>query len=496
MPILLWNRFRPDVGGPNTGFSPVADSVIPQSAGVGQYGNQLIGYGPFPSLAVPMTATPLSDAPRGSISLTLDDGTYEVFFATASTIEQLGSSFTFSSIDTGRSVTSGDDVSFAHFGSFLLNTDTTDGFKAYNVQTPAGNNAVVTAPSSPRSMFICNNVVFLLDVNGNNKEWANSAIGDHTEWVLDGANGGVFADGEALVCGVDLKNGNGLIFQQRAMRLIQFGNAATPALFSIVKAADGRGSVGERSVVSFDGMVFFLDTDGFYKFDLSSGNTPIGAEKVNRWFFSQIDTSKLATVQASVDPTRKIVCWAFFSIGNSSTTVRDRLLGYDWQLDEWFTATVNTSAITRIATPGYVLDNMDGFGTLDSMIQIPLDDRFWQGGAPVFAGLDGSFNFGTFSGPSLAATLQSTTANNPFSALENEITPISDNANSKIAVGVQDKLSDPITWKTAQSRTRAGRVKLRGHGLNITFQETHAAGDNWTYSNGVDYPEQEQGGKV
>lgn len=496
MTLQLWGKWRPDVVGPNMPFCAVADGVIPQQAGLSPYGAPLVGYGPFPSLVVPGTATPLSAAPRGNISLTLNDGTYDVFFATATTIEQLSSTFTFSSIETGRSVTSGDDVSFAHFGSFLLNTDTTDGLKAYNVQTPAGNNAVSGAPSSPRTLFICNNVVFLLDINGNNKAWANSAIGDHTEYVLRGANSGVFSDGEALICGVDLKNGSGLIFQQHAMRLIQFGSGATPALFSIVKAADGRGSVGERSVVSFDGMVFFLDTDGFYKFDLSSGNTPIGAEKVNRWFFSQVDSSKLATVQASIDPTRKIVSWAFFSLGNSSTTVRDRILNYDWQLDEWSTATVNTSSVTRIATPGYVLDGMDGFGTLDQMIQIPLDDRFWQGGQPVFAGLDGSFNFGTFSGPAIAATLQSTTTNNPFSALENEITPISDNANSKILLGVQDKVSDPITWKSARARSRGGRVKLRGHGLNITFQETHAAGDTWTFTNGVDYPDQQPGGKI
>lgn len=493
--MLSWGAWRPDQGGPNTGFAEIADNVIPQAAGVGRNGAIQIGYGPFPQLAAPSTATALSGAPRGNISLTLANGTQAVFFATASTIEQLSSSYTFTTIDTGRSVTAGDDVSFAHFGSFLLNTDTTDGFKAYNVQTPAGNNAVSTAPTG-RTLFICNNVVFVLDCNGNNRAWQSSAIGDHTQWILGGANGGVFQDGGALVGGVDLKNGAGAIFQTDAIRIVQFGNAQSPALYSMLKAADGRGSVGERSIVSFDGVVYYLATDGFYRFDLTNGNSPIGAEKVNRWFLTQVDSSKLASVQGTVDPVRKIICWAFFSIGNSSLTVRDRMICYDWQLDEWFTCTINTTALARLATPGYVLDAMDPFGTLDQMVQFPLDDRFWQGGAPVFAALDSSFKFGAFSGGPLAATLQSYTTNSGLTALENEITPISDNANSKISLGVQQKLSDVITWKTGVGRSRAGKVKLRGSGLNITFQETHALGDMWTYSNGVDYPGASQGGSV
>jgi hypothetical protein len=493
--MLMWGRFRPDAGGPNTGFAEVADNVIPQSAGVGQGGALLVGYGPFPQLSVQGGASALSGAPRGSISLTTQNGTYEVFFATASTIEQMTSSFTFNVIESGRNVTSGDDVSFTHFGAYLLNTDTTDGFKAYNVETPAGNNVVSGAPTA-RALFQCNNVVFALDCNGNNKAWKSSAIGDHTEWILRGANGGQFTDGEALICGVDMENGRALIFQQHAIRIIQFGNAVTPALYAISKAADGRGSVGARSVVSFDAMAFFLDTDGFYKFDFTNGITPIGAEKVNRWFLGQTDNSKLATVQGSVDPLHKIICWRFFSLNNSSTTIADRMICYDWQLDEWFTCTVNTTALARVATPGYVLDTMDGFGTLDQMTQIALDDRFWQGGAPVFGGLDSNFEFGTFSGSSLAATLQSMTTNSGFSSLENEITPISDNANSKIAVGVSDKLSDSLTWKTAQGRTRAGKVKFRAHGLNVAFQETHTAGDTWTFTNGVDYEGAPKGGPV
>lgn len=495
--MLMWGPFRPDVGGPNSGFAETADNVIPQAMGYqSSYGFQKgIGYGPTPQLVTTGGATALSGgAPRGTISLTTQSGSNEVFTATATTIEQLQADFTWSSIETGRTVTSGDDVCFVHFGSFLLNTDKTDGVKAYNVETPAGNNAVSGAPLA-RFGFSCNNVVFWLDCDGNPLKMVSSGIGDHTTYTTLGANSKIFEDGGSLQCGVDLKNGNGLVFQSSAMRLIQFGNAASPALYSITKAADGRGSVGERSVAAFDGMVFFLDQDGFWKFDLSGGNTPIGAEKVNRWFLSNINASNLPLVQAAVDPKRKVVMWRFPSLNSTSTVIFDRIIGYHWQLDEWFTATVNTTALARIATPGYVLDSMDPFGVLDSITTL-LDDRFWQGGAPLLSAIDSNFKFATFSGPPMAATLQSYTTNNPFNSLENEITPISDNSNSMISLGVQRKLDDNITWKDPRGRTRSGKVKLRGSGMNISFQETHSAGDDWTFANGVDSPMLQQVGPV
>lgn len=490
--MLAWGGWNPDTGGPNSGLCAIADNVLPTT--MGTQNGKGVSYGPFPQLAIPSTSAALSGAPRGSISLTLDDGTYQVYFATGSTIERMSNTYTFTSIDTGRSVTSGDDVSFCHYGSFLLNTDTTDGFKAYNVQTPAGNNTVSGAPTA-RYVFSSNNVVFALDCNGNNRRMQSSDIGDYTAWASGGANGKTFEDSGALQCGVDLKNGVALIFQTSAIRIVQFGNAASPALYSLSKLADGRGSVGERSVVSFDGKSYFLDTDGFYMTDGQS-ITPIGAEKVNRWFLANVDNSKLATVQGAVDPKNKIIVWRFFSVNNSSTTIADRAICYDWQLDTWFTLTVNTAAFVRLATPGYVLDGMDSFGTLDQMIQIPLDDRFWQGGAPVFGALDNTFKFGSFSGTPMAYTLQSFTENGPVNELENDITPISDNPNSQISLGVQRQLSDSITWKTAVGRTRAGHVRLRGSGLNITYKATGTAGDVWTYENGVDYPGAADGGPV
>lgn len=488
--MSAWGPFRPDVAGPGSGFAQVADSVLPKSCVVN--GSPNIGYGPFPSMSTPSTAGALSGAPRGSISLTDNSGGSQVYFATASTIEQLQADYTFVAIDTGRAVTSGDDVIFLHFGSYLLNTDTTDGFKAYNIDAPAGNNTVTGAPVA-RYIFGCNNVVFALDCDGNNRRLQSSGVGDHTAWTTLGADGKTFEDGGALLCGVDLKNGNAVVFQETAMRIIRFGGAGSLALYEIDKAADGRGTVGERSVVSFDGQVFYWATDGLYKFDLTNGNTPIGAEKFNRWFLEQLATADLSTIQGSVDPVNKIVCWRYRSITNASTTVFGNMICYDWQLNEGFTVTCDTAALARITTPGYTLDGMDAFGPLDS-ITVPLDDRFWQGGAPLFGALDSNYKFATFSGAALAATLESSVSNNPTTGVINWATPLDDSPDGTLQLGVSDALEDAITWKTGAAKVSAGRVPLRGRGMNIAFRRNITAASDWTSATGIDHIKGSQGG--
>lgn len=484
--MIAWGPWRPDVGGPNSGFAQTADSVLPQAAASG------IGYGPFPALVTPTDAMALPAAPKGIISVIDQGGTNKVFAGTSDTLYEMDSAYQWTSIATGYSVPAGDVWSFIQFGSFLLNTNVADGFRAYNIETPAGNNTVTSAPTA-RYLFQCNNVVFALDCNGNNRRMESSGIGDHTAWDSKGADGKTFEDGGALIAGVDLNNGNALVFQSDAMRLIQFNGAPDGALYRISTVADGRGSVGSRSVVSFDGMVFYIATDGFYKFDMGNGNSPIGAEKASRWFLGQLDVSDLSNVEGSVDPLNKIVCWRYRSTNDASETVYESLICYDWQLNEFFTASVETSALSRIATPGYTLDGMDALGPLDS-IDIPLDSRFFQGGEPVFAALDADYKFATFTGSAMAGTLESCVMNSPVTGLFQAITPIDDESAGTLQIGTSEALTDTITWETGVTKGPGGVAKFRARGLNVAFRRNMPAGSTWTYSNGVDHPKSSQGG--
>ena len=69
--MLYYGAWRPDVGGPASGYARVADGVLPQKVAGGA-----IGYGPVPQLVTQTGAAALSGAPRGVISLQIPGGAW------------------------------------------------------------------------------------------------------------------------------------------------------------------------------------------------------------------------------------------------------------------------------------------------------------------------------------------------------------------------------------------------------------------------------------
>jgi len=453
------------VGGPNKPYCDTASGVVPQA------GAQGLGYGPFPQFVTDSGAEALSGEPRGVISVQRFDGTWAVFAATATTIETLDSASQWSDVETARTTPDGDDVSFCHFGAYMLNTDTTSGLKAYNVETPAGNNAVSGAPGNVRAIFSCSNVVFALDCDGNNRRMESSARGDFTNWTTQGADGKTFEDGGALIGGRDLKNGVALLMQESAIRLIQFGAGA--ALYGITKLADGRGCVADRTLVAFDGMAFWWDLNGPWAF-IGGSLRPIGAEKLSRWAEANIGSANYATLQGVVDPTRNVVIWRVDSTYG---------LAYNWLAEEWSILPMATSALSRIATAGTTIDSLTG--TIDDLT-VTIDNRDWSGSAPVLAGLDTSYKTGKFTGANMAATLQSSLVTPGGEPLVSWVRPESDAAGSSLAVGTAQSLATSLTWKAGVAKGAHGWTQQRSRGRHLAFRETIPAGAEWSYSNGYE----------
>lgn len=475
-----FSEFAPDAG-------ELAPGVLMQAQGVQP---QQIGYGPSPSLQTPASATALPADCRGMVSLTQRDGTNVVYAFTATDAYALGADYAWSAaIGTGFNCTSGDDWSLTGFGNKLMATNTTDGLQQYDIETPAGFSAITEA-GAPRDIFRCANTLVgldCLDASGSrdNRLVRASAIGDQTEWKKKGADKQPLEDGGALVGGVDLKNNAALLFQADAIRVMQFGSGPA-GTFSLLKAFDKRGSVGRRSLIGIDGVAYWLSTDGFKMFSQGGGMQHIGAGKIDEWFLGRVDQSNLAKVQVGLDPLNKLVVWRYPSLQITSETVFDDCLGYSWQFNKWFYWSEQTAYLSQIATPGYTLDGMDSFGPLDS-IDIPLDDRFWQGGQPVFAALDENRKYATFSGPNYAAVLESGFSNSPVTGLIGWATPIDNASTGTLQLGVKQSLDEQTDWKTGSTKKTGGRVDLRGRGMNIAFRRNIDAGSDWSYANGVDH---------
>lgn len=480
---ISFGPLAPDRGAGTPGICLVANNVLPKAQ----------GFGPRQQLATPATATALpGGAPRGAITCLKRDGTTVVFGMTVDKLYRLSATYTWTQIATGYNCTSGDDWSAEQFGNILLYTNTTDGMWAYDIEL-GGAPVAITAAGSPREIAIIANMVFGFDCKDdlgarNNRLIRNSDFNDHTDWVGGAADQQPLETGGALLGGFNLRNGAAVILQENAMRLLQFGNAGGGALYSLQEISLERGTVGRKSCVAFDGVLYGISTNGYFRFTLQAGLEFIGAQFVDEQFLGRVQLADLPKVQGAIDPARKIVLWRYPTDGDPSTTVTSNMYGYRWDTpsNPWFTWTENVAYLSRIATAGYTLEELDAFGTVDS-ITISWDDRFWQGGQKVFAALDSSLKFATFSGANALGTITTSTQNSPISTLMAWATPIDDCATSTLALGVSNQLSDALTWKDADTKRSAGQVPIRGRGMNIAFTYAAPAGAVWSFAYGVDH---------
>lgn len=485
--MFPYGLLAPDAGALTPGALAQADGVQPLRE----------GYGPFPQLVVSGTATALSAAPRGLFPYQTADGAWGVVGFTATTVETKAADDTWTSIDSGLSCTDGDDWCALRFGKKLLYTNTTQGMRAYDVEA-GGAASAVAAAKAPRWAFECGNILFALDCldsNGdrNNRLIRSSAFSDHTNWTTKGADYQPMESGGALIWGGKLSDTTALVLQQRAARVIQVGNVGN-ALWGIQSVFEEFGAVGSKSVVAFNGAVFWLATDGFRMFTLGGGPQQIGAGFIDQWFLDRVDQSDLSLVQGSIDPFRKNVMWRWKRAANASSVILEDIIGYNWQFKKWFTLTLQTSYLGYSAQTAQTWDALDASVTWDTYDRV-WDGRFLQGGQPLFGAMNADFKFGYFTGANMAATIETVAQDSPVSTLITRCRPQDDSPDGTLELGVRNALDDATTWKTGAAKTTSGRVPLRGRGKYIAFRRNIAAGSTWTVAKGIDHIEASGGGE-
>jgi hypothetical protein len=480
-----YGPLAPDQGELTPGALMVADGVQPLAD----------GYGPFPALSVSATATALSAAPRGLLSYTTADGSFEVAGFTETTVELKASDDTWSSIDSGLNCTAGDDWSALRYGTKLLYTNTTQGLRAYDVETGGAASAVADA-KAPRWIFECGNILFGLDCldsagNRNNKLIRSTEMSVHTNWTTRGADYQPLESGGALIWGGKVSDTAAIVLQTDAVKLLQVGRVGS-ALWGIKTVSEGFGPVGAKSCVSFDGKAFWLATDGFRMFS-EAGIERIGAGLIDQWFLDRVDQSDLSLVQGVIDPFRKNVLWRWKRAANDSTTVFEDIIGYNWAFKRWFTLTVQTTYLGYTANPAQTWDALDNSVTWDTY-DVVWDSRFLQGGQPLFGAMNSTYVFGYFTGDALAATLQGAVMANRVTGLINWATPADDSPDGTLSISVEDQLSDSASFSAGAAKKASGRVPLRGRGKVVAFRRNITSASTWTYAKGVDYVEANTGG--
>lgn len=375
---------------------------------------------------------------------------------------------------------------FEQFGDVLLAANGIDKIQAWTVDVSSNfADLAATAPVAKYIAVIRDFVVAAnLDdgVNPNKVQWSN--IADETNWTPGSASQSdyqLIPDGGNIT---GITGGEfGIIFLERSV--VRMSYSGSPFFFQFDTISRNLGCKYGGTVTQYGQMAYFLSEDGFYSCDGQS-IIPIGNEKVDRYFYDNLDLNKADTITAAIDPIRKLVVWDYPTVSQTRS-----LLIYNWQLQRWSQAETTADYIVSAASSGYTLEALDAFGTLDSLTT-SLDSPLWTGGKFLFAGVSGK-NIVTFTGANSTANLVTSDIEQGYNSVVTLGRPQIDNGSANVAVASRRELDDTITFSTPIPTTSEGRVSLRSYGRYHRFEVIPTG--NWTSAIGIDVDLTQQGNR-
>jgi hypothetical protein len=379
----------------------------------------------------------------------------------------------------GYATTSSDRWRFTQFGNVVIAANGQAKLQGFNVNTSTL--FADLAADAPTAKYVT--VVRDFVVSGNvQSDYPNrvqwSALGDESSWTNSATTQADFQDIPDGGTVVGVTGGEfGLVFMDRAIHRMSY--VGSPLVFQFDNISRNLGCYEQNSLIQYGGTSFFLADDGFYACD-GQNVVPIGDEKVNRFFFDNVDEGTLYLMSAAVDPAKKLIIWAYAS--NNSATV-DSLLIYNFKTQRWTSGTTTADRIASTSTPAVTLEGLDVYGNLDTILT-SFDSRLWLGGKLQLAGVNGA-KIVTFTGANATAYLETGDVEVPGATSAITIVkPIVDNGSASVAVESRRLLNETITFGSQTAADAENRVSIRSVGRYHRLQLTPTG--SWTSVVGAD----------
>jgi hypothetical protein len=368
---------------------------------------------------------------------------------------------------------------FTQFGNVLIAANGGNRLQGYNLNTSTTFQDL--SFDAPQSRYLT--VIRDFVVSGystidypNRVQW--SALGDESSWTNSATTQADFQDIPDGGSVVGITGGEfGLVFMDRSIHRMSY--VGSPLVFQFDNISRNLGCYEANSIIQYAGTSFFLSDDGFYACD-GQQIIPIGNEKVNRFFFDDVEESLLEKMSCAVDPLRRLIIWSYAS---KSSATPDKLLIYNFQTQKWTSGLANVSRVATSSTPSATLEGLDIFGTLET-IDSSFDDRVWLGGKIQFAGVKDA-KIITFSGANNTAYIETGDIEIPGSTSTITMAkPIVDNGSGNVALVSRRLLSEVVEFGTQSVADAENRVSIRGVGRYHRLQLTPTG--SWKTTIGLD----------
>mgnify|MGYP003148194597 CR=1 FL=1 len=454
MTKMVFGEWLPDQPALDNPGATIAKNVLPY----------VRTYGSFKSLQSFSNA--LHNVCVGSATVKDSAGIIHVHAGSETKLEELSATKTWSDISKSGGYVGAASWRWARFGDRLIAVAPGIAPQFYDLTTSTTYLDLPGTPPKAECIATIRNFLVLGNLNDgtarpnrlnwsgyNNTElWTPSIATQSDTRDLEGDGGDI----QAIVPGQ-----YGVVFQENSIWTMTY--SGPPTIFRLNEVEEGRGTPAPDSVCWSGSTIYFLGQDGFYAFNGQSSR-PIGAEKIDRWFFETADENSVRFVRGVVDRRNRMVIWSFRS--SSTLNHNDFLLIYNWAADKWSYCEVDTEVISEYLTTDFTLDQLDtplpnGID-LDS---IPVDSEAFRGGRVSMAAFDTSHRMGTFNGASLNAELETKEIADPSgnTLVLTGVRPLVDGAGATITVqsATRTNQNENYSYGLAQAQNTLGKMSFR-----------------------------------
>jgi len=184
--------------------------------------------------------------------------------------------------------------------------------------------------------------------------------------------------------------------------------------------------------------------------------------------------------------------WAYVTRANTTSTP-DRMVIYDWSLDEATYADLSVEALMQWLSPGVNLDTMDDYGALDAL-QFSLDSPFWKGGAAMFGLFGSDLTLSLQSGTPMAARITTSDGRAKARMLVTGTRPSVDASGVTVSIAARERVADTVTFNAAEAMEDTGVCPAWASG-NIVRGRIDIPAADWTLAQGIETIASPQGSR-
>lgn len=269
------------------------------------------------------------------------------------------------------------------------------------------------SPPKARHIAVVRNFVVMGDLVEGGVTYAQrlrwSGINDETTWTTSQVKQADYQDlrGNHGILQAIRGGEYGIIVMEHGIFIMEY--IGPDAVFSIRETMPFVGTPAPHSVVRHGNVCFMLGQDGFVGLEHGRRTLDIGSNKIDRWFFDNVETDYIVRTVGAWDRVRGKVFWIFPVHGSNNGRPNHGLV-FDLDSGRWSHFEDEVEWIFTALGQSLTLEELDSISSSLDLLPASLDSRLYTSNDLELMGFGEAHTSGAFDGTAMAATIDTTEA--------------------------------------------------------------------------------------